>query len=97
MTNCPATMKNSAEIDIIATRIVTPGSDVYDRAGSRITYPTLPGTEEIPPDPEALRRAVEGLACRPRSVRTVERIDRSETGKLRRVQSAQPHPEGVHR
>ncbi|WP_017587944.1 AMP-binding protein [Nocardiopsis ganjiahuensis] len=49
------------------------------------------------PDPEALRKAIEGLACRPRSVRTVERIDRSETGKLRRVQSAQPHPEGVHR
>ena len=38
------------------------GEHVYDRAGTRITYPTLPGTEEIPPDPEALPEILKAVA-----------------------------------
>jgi len=49
------------------------------------------------PDAEELRRALDRIEYLPRSVRTVERIDRSETGKLRRVQSARARPEGVDR
>ncbi|GAA1439586.1 class I adenylate-forming enzyme family protein [Nocardiopsis tropica] len=50
-----------------------------------------------PPGAEELRNALDRIEYRPRSVRAVERIDRSETGKLRRVQPARARPEGVDR
>lgn len=53
-----------------------------------------PGAE-VPPTQETLSEAVAAIEYRPRAVRVVERIDRSETGKLRRVQSAHVRSEGA--
>lgn len=47
------------------------------------------------PDPETLAAAAAAVDPRPRAVRVVERIDRSETGKLRRVQTAHARSEGA--
>ncbi|WP_190394570.1 class I adenylate-forming enzyme family protein [Nocardiopsis deserti] len=54
----------------------------------------VPGAEG-PPSERTLAGAVRAVECRPRAVRVVERIDRSETGKLRRVQSAHVSSEGA--
>ncbi|RKS06868.1 AMP-binding enzyme [Nocardiopsis sp. Huas11] len=54
----------------------------------------VPGAEG-PPTDRVLAEAVRSAEYRPRAVRVVERIDRSETGKLRRVQSAHVRSEGA--
>ena len=53
-----------------------------------------PGPEGAP-DPETLTGAAAAVEPRPRAVRVVERIDRSETGKLRRVQTVHARSEGA--
>ena len=53
-----------------------------------------PGPEGVR-DPETLVRSAAAVGPRPRAVRVVERIDRSETGKLRRVQTVHARSEGV--
>ncbi|PDP85690.1 acyl-CoA synthetase [Glycomyces fuscus] len=64
--------------------------------GEHFDLLVVPG-ENGAPGADEMARALEQIAYRPRTVRAVERIDRSETGKLRRVQPTRARPEGVDR